>query len=158
MAQQIINTGTNANDGNGDPLRTAFTKVNQNFTELYSSAILTSSVGSNVSNSSSNVIVWQSNATAFTQGTFQINSQQVGANNSQNVTLNVSRNTNSGVVNHTAYSTIFTGNVVVVTAYNVDVANVANTANANTIESNIQISVNQLPNVNVIHTISYRLS
>ena len=31
MAIQIINTGTSANAGNGDSIRTAFTKVNQNF-------------------------------------------------------------------------------------------------------------------------------
>jgi len=35
MAQQTINTGTAANSKNGDPLRTAFTKINANFTELY---------------------------------------------------------------------------------------------------------------------------
>jgi hypothetical protein len=35
MAKQVINTGTAANARNGDPLRTAFTKVNANFTELY---------------------------------------------------------------------------------------------------------------------------
>jgi len=35
MTQQTINTGTAANSKNGDPLRTAFTKVNANFTELY---------------------------------------------------------------------------------------------------------------------------
>ena len=35
MAQQTINIGTVANDGTGDPLRTAFDKVNDNFTELY---------------------------------------------------------------------------------------------------------------------------
>ena len=35
MAKQTINIGTSANDGTGDPLRTAFTKINQNFTELY---------------------------------------------------------------------------------------------------------------------------
>ena len=34
MTQKIINIGT-ADKGNGDPLRTAFTKVNDNFTELY---------------------------------------------------------------------------------------------------------------------------
>jgi hypothetical protein len=34
MTQKIINLGT-ANKGNGDPLRTAFSKVNDNFTELY---------------------------------------------------------------------------------------------------------------------------
>ena len=35
MAKQTINIGTTANDGTGDPLRTAFDKVNSNFTELY---------------------------------------------------------------------------------------------------------------------------
>lgn len=35
MTKQTINIGTSANKGNGDPLRTAFTKVNDNFTELY---------------------------------------------------------------------------------------------------------------------------
>jgi len=35
MAQEIINIGTTPNDGTGDPLRTAFNKVNENFTELY---------------------------------------------------------------------------------------------------------------------------
>jgi hypothetical protein len=34
MAKQTINLG-NADKGNGDPIRTAFNKVNQNFTELY---------------------------------------------------------------------------------------------------------------------------
>lgn len=35
MTQQTINIGTAANDGTGDPLRTAFTKVNENFGDLY---------------------------------------------------------------------------------------------------------------------------
>lgn len=35
MARQAINIGTTANDGTGDPLRTAYDKCNQNFTELY---------------------------------------------------------------------------------------------------------------------------
>jgi len=35
MAKQVINIGTTANDGTGDPLRTAFDKVNDNTTELY---------------------------------------------------------------------------------------------------------------------------
>ena len=44
MAQQIINTGAVANDGTGDPLRTAFTETNNNFTEIYTAG----PVGSNV--------------------------------------------------------------------------------------------------------------
>lgn len=35
MAKQIINIGASANDGNGDPLRNAFDKTNDNFNELY---------------------------------------------------------------------------------------------------------------------------
>jgi hypothetical protein len=35
MAKQTINIGSTANDGTGDPLRTAFNKANENFTEIY---------------------------------------------------------------------------------------------------------------------------
>lgn len=35
MAQQAISIGTNPNDGTGDPLRTAFTKSNSNWNDLY---------------------------------------------------------------------------------------------------------------------------
>ena len=35
MAKQIIDLGTSPNKGDGDPLRTAFDKVNDNFDELY---------------------------------------------------------------------------------------------------------------------------
>lgn len=38
MAKQVINIGTAANDGSGDPLRTAFTKTNENFTEVYNTS------------------------------------------------------------------------------------------------------------------------
>ena len=36
MAKTVIGVGTNANDGTGDPLRTAFQSTNSNFNELYS--------------------------------------------------------------------------------------------------------------------------
>ena len=35
MALQIIDIGLAPNDGLGDPIRTAYTKCNDNFTELY---------------------------------------------------------------------------------------------------------------------------
>lgn len=35
MTQQVINIGSSANDGTGDPLRQAFDKINDNFSELY---------------------------------------------------------------------------------------------------------------------------
>lgn len=50
MAQEIINVGTAPNDGLGDPLRTAFTKTNTNFTQLFSTAGITG-----IANGTSNV-------------------------------------------------------------------------------------------------------
>ena len=41
MSKQIINIGLSANDHSGDPLRTAFRKVNENFTELYDKDVST---------------------------------------------------------------------------------------------------------------------
>ena len=35
MAKQSINIGSSQNKCDGDPLRTAFTKINNNFDELY---------------------------------------------------------------------------------------------------------------------------
>ncbi|WP_336932161.1 hypothetical protein [Acinetobacter bereziniae] len=35
MSKQVINLGASANDGTGDPARSAFTKTNGNFNELY---------------------------------------------------------------------------------------------------------------------------
>ena len=35
MSQEIIDVGASANDGQGDPIRTAFIKTNNNFTELF---------------------------------------------------------------------------------------------------------------------------
>ena len=43
MTQEIINIGASANDGLGDPLRLAFEKINNNFTQLYSFSAIGSS-------------------------------------------------------------------------------------------------------------------
>ena len=40
MSKQTINIGTTPNDGTGDPLRTAFDKVNSNFDESYFTSII----------------------------------------------------------------------------------------------------------------------
>ena len=41
MAQQIINVGASPNDGQGNPIRTAFIKTDDNFSELYARAQVT---------------------------------------------------------------------------------------------------------------------
>lgn len=52
MTQQIINVGNVANDGAGDPLRDAFIKVNDNFTELYNAGGITG-----IQNGNSNIVI-----------------------------------------------------------------------------------------------------
>jgi len=42
MAKQTINIGTTANDGTGDPIRSAFDKSNDNFDEIYADDFVTS--------------------------------------------------------------------------------------------------------------------
>ena len=43
MAQKNINIGSSANKGDGDPIRTAFSKTQDNFTDLYSRLIVVES-------------------------------------------------------------------------------------------------------------------
>ena len=85
MVQQVIDVGNVANDGQGDPLRTAFEKTNSNFTELFNiggvSGIAngTSNISilenSTVSVSASNVanVLVVSSTGATLQGTFLAN-------------------------------------------------------------------------------------
>ena len=47
MAKQVINVGTTAGDGRGDPLRDAMIKINANFTELYDGIVVQTIVGEN---------------------------------------------------------------------------------------------------------------
>jgi hypothetical protein len=39
VSKQTIGIGASANDGTGDPLRTAMDKTNDNFTEVYTAAV-----------------------------------------------------------------------------------------------------------------------
>ena len=52
MAQEIIDVGSGNNAGDGEPVRSAFVKVNNNFTELYTdvSNIETSLIDVNINN------------------------------------------------------------------------------------------------------------
>ena len=54
MTQQTINIGSSANDGTGDPLRTAFDKINDNFNELY--PVSGAGAGNNLSISGNSLI------------------------------------------------------------------------------------------------------
>jgi len=59
MAIQNINIGSAANDGTGDPLRTAFDKINDNFVELY--GVTGAGSGNNIAISGNSIISENSN-------------------------------------------------------------------------------------------------
>jgi hypothetical protein len=62
MTRQNITIGSNPNDGQGDPLRVAFTKVNQNFTELYTNigssdfSLIDNNITTNTTNRDINIL------------------------------------------------------------------------------------------------------
>jgi hypothetical protein len=75
MSQQLIGIGSANNDGTGDPLRTGGMKINANFTELYTNAVISVSV--TVGNSTVNSFV---NSTAIVVSSIVANGS-VGTNN-----------------------------------------------------------------------------
>jgi hypothetical protein len=61
MARQNINIGSSANDGTGDPLRTAFDKINDNFIELYGTDGDSNTLADNLDVNGHNIISSRSN-------------------------------------------------------------------------------------------------
>ena len=84
MSLEIINIGTLPNDGEGDPLRTAFSKANNNFASLYATAFLTTS--SITYGDDYGQVILVAPTSSFAQGIFQIRSSQAGTPDSQNAT------------------------------------------------------------------------
>lgn len=68
MTYEVIYTGTIPNDGTGDPLRTAFTKINTNFDNVYTNPLVSGNVS--VGNSSVNSYV---NSTTLFLGNNSVN-------------------------------------------------------------------------------------
>ena len=108
MAQQTINIGSVANDGTGDPLRTAFDKVNDNFTELYADDAgdvnsVNAGTGISVDQTTGAVTVTNSapnathtgdvtGATALTIANDTIDSDRIGAQYKTNIVLGSGEN------------------------------------------------------------------
>ena len=108
MAQQTINIGSVANDGTGDPLRTAFDKVNDNFTELYNDDAgdvnqVTGSGGITASPTTGNVVVSldDDSITYAKLGTEFTTSAAVAATTLDFSTAQVFTKANSGTVTYT---------------------------------------------------------
>jgi len=96
MARQNINIGSSANDGTGDPLRTAFDKINDNFVELYGADndINTLDANLDVNNYAITTGVTNGDITVTPNGTgninlgsITINGSTVSANDSTQITI-----------------------------------------------------------------------
>jgi hypothetical protein len=139
MAQEIINIGTLPNDGEGDPLRVAFGKINNNFSSLFSTATVTNE--SNTSGVTANQVIWQTPVVDFTQGKFQVLSANPLNNHSQNITISAYVLPDASNVKWTGYATTFNGNAV--TTYNMDI-----------VSSNVRLTATPLVNANLQHFVS----
>ena len=117
MTQEIINIGAVPNDGEGDPLRTAFSKINNNFAQLYATGWATTE---SITFDNTEQIIFSVAANVFTQAQFQINSVDTATNNSQNITLTAAISNDLATVKFTAHSTMVTGDYVV-SNYDMDI-------------------------------------
>lgn len=139
---EIINVGSTANDGTGDPLRVAFEKVNNNFSNIWSTGYNTQNSITN-GNTVQSIFEWPANI--FTQATFQINSTDNDSTDSQNIVINASINGALDEVRFSAHSTVFHGNAV--TNYSMNV-----------ISGNVILYANPLVTGQMTHYIAYQVT
>jgi hypothetical protein len=156
MVQEVINIGAGPNDGTGDPLRTSFNKINNNFSQLFKSVVSTDLAFSG------NTIT--TGVTGTTNGNLILQPQGVGS-----VVIgptNILYGTTANITNFQANNAVFTGTVTA-SQYGF-VGSLNGTASAATIAAtatyaatagtaiNAQnYSGTQLPNVTAIGNLNY---
>jgi hypothetical protein len=143
-SQEVINIGANPNDGNGDPLRIAFSKINNNFANLFQT-FLNSTVAYSFGNTAGQVI-FEAPANTFTQGQFFIKSIDGGTANSQSVQLFAQLSNDQASVKFTGYGSTFFGTPV--SRYDMSVNNTT---------GNVQILVNPLTSDDLTHYIASQI-
>lgn len=141
MSQEIINTGTLPNDGEGDPLRVAFQKVNNNFSNLFATSF--SQEEATTVGLTPGQVIYTTTANTFTQGTFVIRSYDPGTPNFQNITISAAITANSDDVRFSAYGTTFVGSPLC--SYNMDVTS-----------GNVRITVTPIVNDVLQHYVVYQ--
>lgn len=138
-AQEYINIGAQANDGEGDPLRTAFAKINNNFSNLFFTTTSTSNtftVGLDT-----NQVIYETSANTFSQARFQIRSSDPGTDDMQDITITASITNNLAGVRFTGYGTLFEGNPLC--RYDMDV-----------LDGNVRLLINPIKNAVILHFIA----
>jgi len=138
---EIINVGAAPNDGQGDPLRTAFEKINNNFAITFNTGIFNTTTVSTFGNTSQNIFSWPANN--FTQATFQINSTDTTAN-TQSVTINATINPDLSTIRFTAQNTLFVGNAI--TQYDMSI-----------VAGNVSLNVDPFVTGQLNHIVQYQV-
>lgn len=143
MTQEIINIGALPNDGEGDPLRTAFAKINNNFTQLYSTGTFT--YDAYTTDDTALQVIFETPANLFTQAVFQINSNNTDTTDSQNMTLTAAISNDGENVKWTGHSGLFFDDPV--TEYDMDIDG-----------GNIRLLVSPLVDATLYHFISAQIT
>lgn len=118
MAQEIINIGTLPNDGEGDPLRVAFSKINNNFSNLFYTS--TQTLESITVDTTPNQLIWECPVSQFAQGQFQVRSGNPSNQDSQDILISAQITNDLASVKWTGYATTFNGNAT--STYDMDVS------------------------------------
>lgn len=141
--QEVINIGALPNDGQGDPLRVAFQKINNNFAALFSTDSYTSeaySVGLTPGQ-----VIWECPVNNFTQATIQIDTSNTENQDTQNITITAAIHNNYSNVRWSGHSTLFAGNAC--TRYDMDIS-----------AGNVRLLVNPLLNTTLLHFIAAQVT
>lgn len=137
--QQIINIGTLPNDGEGDPLRVAFGKINNNFSNLFATFVNTSNAYTN--GNTAGQVIFETPANTFTQGQFYVRSSDPGTNDSQSSQIYAQINPDGDAVKFTCYGSTFFGGPL--TKFDMDV-----------VGGNVRILCDPLVDTAIFHFIS----
>ena len=151
MAQTTINVGSNANDGTGDDLRSAFISVNANFTELYAASPVTSSIslaGNTISTNASNANL---KLLASGTGTIELEGIQIRDNHIEGIRSNEDINISASGTGNIVIGavTVTTGGVLQATTID---TNSISSADSTAIQINDALNVSGTLSANILDT------
>lgn len=143
MAIELVNIGANPNDGEGDPLRTAFAKINNNFIWMQQTS---TDISSTITlDDTPNQVIWEYPTDKFTQALIQIKSFNQDNNDSQNALIGVQIYNDLSDVQFTVYGITNVGSWL--TQYDMDVSS-----------GNVRLLVSPIQNVVITHFIAHQVT
>ena len=151
MAQTTIDVGSNANDGTGDDLRSAFISVNANFTELYAASPATSQIslaGNTISTNASNANL---KLLASGTGVIELEGIQIRDNHIEGIRSNEDINISASGTGNIVIGavTVTTGGVLQATTID---TNSISSADSTAIQINDALNISGTLSANIIDT------